>query len=63
MGEEGLPEEVGEEALEDQAFLERLHHILLEVHLLEGRLVCPETGRRFPVSNGIPNLLLHEDEV
>ncbi|KAL0033794.1 hypothetical protein WJX77_005345 [Trebouxia sp. C0004] len=28
----------------------------------EGALVCPETGRRFTVLNGIPNLLLNEDE-
>jgi hypothetical protein len=26
-------------------------------------LVCPETGRKFPVNKGIPNMLLHEDEV
>jgi uncharacterized protein YbaR (Trm112 family) len=34
----------------------------LQVHLEEGTLVCPETGRRFPVNKGIPNLLLNEDE-
>ncbi|MFS7888300.1 putative multifunctional methyltransferase subunit Trm112 [Helianthus anomalus] len=33
------------------------------VHLEEGALVCLETGRRFPVNKGIPNMLLHEDEV
>jgi hypothetical protein len=26
-------------------------------------LTCPETGRKFPVTKGIPNMLLHEDEV
>ena len=25
--------------------------------------VCPETGRKFPVADGIPNMLLNEDEV
>ena len=30
--------------------------------LFIGDLVCPETGRRFPVSDGIPNMLLNEDE-
>jgi multifunctional methyltransferase subunit TRM112 len=34
----------------------------MQVHLEEGTLVCPETGRRFPVNKGIPNLLLNEDE-
>ena len=28
---------------------------------MEGELECPESGRRFPVSEGIPNMLLTED--
>lgn len=47
----------------DEAFLRAFHHALLEVHLEEGHLVCPETGRRFKVAKGIPNMLLNEDEV
>ncbi|PSC74830.1 multifunctional methyltransferase subunit TRM112 At1g22270 [Micractinium conductrix] len=62
MGVEGLPAEATEEMLEDDAFMKKFHHALLEVHLQEGALVCPETGRKFPVSAGIPNLLLTEDE-
>lgn len=58
-----LPDEVREEMLENDVFLQKLHHALLEVYVEEGALVCPETGRRFAISNGIPNLLLHEDEV
>lgn len=60
---EGLPEAVSEELLQDDAFLQKFHHALLEVCLEEGSLVCPETGRRFPVAKGIPNMLLNEDEV
>ena len=37
--------------------------LFLQVEILEGALVCPETGRKFPISNGIPNMLLNEDEV
>jgi multifunctional methyltransferase subunit TRM112 len=33
------------------------------VTLEEGALVCPETGRKFPVAKGIPNMLLTEEEV
>ncbi|OUZ99345.1 Uncharacterized protein family UPF0434/Trm112 [Macleaya cordata] len=44
-------------------FLKKFQHALLELHLEEGALICPETGRRFPVNKGIPNMLLHEDEV
>jgi multifunctional methyltransferase subunit TRM112 len=29
----------------------------------EGTLVCPESGRKFPINKGIPNMLLNEDEV
>jgi uncharacterized protein YbaR (Trm112 family) len=61
---EGLPESVGEAQLAgDEAFLRAFHHALLEVHLEEGSLVCPETGRRFKVAKGVPNMLLNEDEV
>ncbi|NXR96872.1 TR112 protein, partial [Hypocryptadius cinnamomeus] len=46
----------------DEEFLRRLHHVLLEVEVLEGSLQCPDSGRRFPISRGVPNLLLTEDE-
>lgn len=51
-----------EKDLTDDAFLKSFHHALLEVCLIEGSLVCPETGRKFPVEKGIPNMLLTEDE-
>mmetsp|Transcript_53873 Transcript_53873/g.65033 ORF Transcript_53873/g.65033 Transcript_53873/m.65033 type:complete len:135 (-) Transcript_53873:192-596(-) len=40
-----------------------LHTMLLDVHVIEGDLVCPDTGRKFPVKEGIPNMILHEDEL
>ena len=39
------------------------HKVLFDVHLLNGHLVCPDTGRKFPVKDGIPNMILHEDEI
>lgn len=64
MGYGELPEDEPESSsLESYEFLRKFHHALLELHLEEGALVCPETGRKFPVSKGIPNMLLHEDEV
>jgi multifunctional methyltransferase subunit TRM112 len=39
-----------------------LHRLLLELHVSEGNLECPDTGRLFPISSGIPNMLLNEDE-
>lgn len=64
MGYAELPEESPESSmLDSDDFLRKFHHALLELHLEEGALVCPETGRKFPVNKGIPNMLLHEDEV
>ncbi len=54
---------ISEVVLADEAALRRIHRVLFEVSLTEGWLVCPESGRRFPVKDGIPNMLLHEDEI
>ena len=40
-----------------------MHHALVEIEVIEGHLECPESGRQFPIKNGIPNMLLNEDEV
>ena len=47
----------------DEPFLRAFHHALMEVHVKEGYLICPDSGRRFPITKGIPNMLLNEDEV
>ncbi|XP_057560145.1 multifunctional methyltransferase subunit TRM112-like protein [Hippopotamus amphibius kiboko] len=46
----------------DEKFLRKMHHILLEVDVLEGTLQCPESGRLFLISHGIPNMLLNDEE-
>ncbi|KAH9617746.1 hypothetical protein KSS87_011505 [Heliosperma pusillum] len=63
LGYSELPEDVDPSELDNQDFTGKFHHALLELHLEEGALICPETGRKFPVTKGIPNMLLHEDEV
>lgn len=60
---EDLPKEIAQNFENDQDFLKKVHHVLLEVDIVNGELVCPETGRKFPINNGIPNMLLNEDEV
>lgn len=47
---------------QDETFLRKMHHVLLEVEVLEGTLQCPESGRMFPISRGIPNMLLSSEE-
>ena len=61
--DDGLPDTKPADASGDDAFLRAFHHALLEVHVQEGYLVCPDSGRRFPITKGIPNMLLNEDEV
>lgn len=58
-----LPAAITQDLENDTEFLKKVHHVLLEVEVVNGELVCPETGRKFPISNGIPNMLLNEDEV
>ena len=43
--------------------LENLYHVLFNVHVEDGYLQCPDTQRKFPILNGIPNMILHEDEI
>eukprot|EP00656_Telonema_subtile_P001076 TRINITY_DN10514_c0_g1_i1.p2 TRINITY_DN10514_c0_g1~~TRINITY_DN10514_c0_g1_i1.p2 ORF type:complete len:117 (+),score=35.80 TRINITY_DN10514_c0_g1_i1:149-499(+) len=59
----GLPAAVAPEMLENEEFLKAVHHVLMEVRVLEGSLVCKESGRRFPISKGVPNMLLRADEL
>lgn len=59
----GLPDNVPDMYEENEEFLKAAHHVMMEVEVVEGELECPETGRKFPISEGIPNMLLREDEV
>lgn len=58
-----LPATAPTEGETNTTVLQAIHHALLEVEVVEGELVCPETKRKFPITNGIPNMLLNEDEV
>ncbi|XP_076595336.1 multifunctional methyltransferase subunit TRM112-like protein [Chaetodon auriga] len=58
-----LPAELVPDYEKDEEFLKKVHRVLLEVEVIEGCLQCPESGREFPISRGIPNMLLNEDEV
>lgn len=58
-----LPPEPSNWDADDNNFLKQVHHALLEVDVIEGHLECPETGRKFTIRNGIPNMLANEDEV
>ena len=62
MGLKTLPPMLTEELAADPQFLRALYHVLMNVHLVRGMLTCPVTGREFPVTNGIANFMLEEDD-
>merc|ERR1712003_49515 len=58
-----LPKMVPDNYENDEEFLKKAHHVMLEVEVINGDLICPESSRKFPVTDGIPNMLLNEDEI
>eukprot|EP00921_Rhytidocystis_pertsovi_P017358 GHVQ01027300.1.p1 GENE.GHVQ01027300.1~~GHVQ01027300.1.p1 ORF type:complete len:127 (+),score=17.65 GHVQ01027300.1:231-611(+) len=58
-----LPPSYNDTDKQDEHFLRMVHHVLLEIHINEATLVCPKCQREYPVSKGIPNMLLSTDEV
>ncbi|KAA1476382.1 Trm112p-domain-containing protein [Dentipellis sp. KUC8613] len=61
LGDTSLPLEQPE--MIDDDFLKHLHHVLLEIHIDEGAMVCPNCKHVYPISSGIPNMLLAENEI
>ena len=58
-----LPAEVCDDYANNEEFLKKVHHVIMEIDVIGGELECPQSGRKFPISRGIPNMLLNEDEV
>lgn len=42
---------------------EKINEAMVGIEIIEGTLVCPETATRFPIKDGIPNMLINEDQV
>lgn len=62
MGLNTLPNILTDDLAHDENFLRALYHVLMNVHLINGMLTCPETGREFPVTGGVLNMMLEEEE-
>ena len=56
VGMEGMPAQFDAALLEDPEFLLAMHKLLLAIHIKKGNLMCPESGRRFPIENGIADM-------
>ena len=46
------------EGEEEEAVLRHLHTVLLETHVMEGKLVCGNCGHEYRIKEGIANFLL-----
>ena len=55
-----LPPALDDALRRDDAFLRALQHVLFDVHVIEGSLVCEESGQTFPIEEGRPNMMLDE---
>jgi len=58
-----LPEEYKEEMLDQEQFVKEMHLLLVKRQITEGELQCPNCERVYEIKNGIPNMLLNEDEI
>lgn len=63
MGENNFPDMITDELKADQDFLRRLHRMLFEFDITKGKLVCGDCERIYPVVDGIPNLIMDDDEI
>ena len=62
VGLEGFPAAYSESLDNDEEFLMALHRLLIDVRIQKATLICPESGRTFPVENGIPDMRIPESE-
>ncbi|RHZ61864.1 hypothetical protein Glove_345g47 [Diversispora epigaea] len=46
----------------DEDFLRNIHRVLLETHIQQGKMTCPNCNHVYLVRDGIPNMLLNESE-
>jgi multifunctional methyltransferase subunit TRM112 len=63
VGLKGMPSKFNTAILEDESFLRAAHNLLLDVHIKSGTLICPESGKRFPIVDEVPNLMMIESEL
>ena len=47
----------------ENEFWEYIHKVIDETLIIEGNLKCPNCKREFPIINGIPDMVLRDDEM
>ncbi|KAN0064529.1 hypothetical protein ACQY0O_002157 [Thecaphora frezii] len=65
LGDTSLPDKGPDpsEPMLDEELLRKLHHVLLEIHVVEGQMICPNCSHVYQIRSGIPNMLLAEHEI
>lgn len=58
-----LPDNYPNGADGDEYLLKSIHRALMETRIIQGEMVCNGCGHVYPIRDGIPNMLLQEDEV
>jgi multifunctional methyltransferase subunit TRM112 len=43
--------------------LQYIHHVLFEVNIADGSLVCNNCQKKYDIKDGVPNMILNDDEV
>jgi uncharacterized protein YbaR (Trm112 family) len=54
---------LSEEELNQKDNLQYLSHLLFEIGITTGSLICNSCGREYKITDGIPNLVLNDDEI
>lgn len=57
IGLKGIPDKFDMNLMDDNDFVLAMHNLLLDIHIIKGYLVCPESGRRFPIENRIVDMM------
>ncbi len=56
-------EKLNEEEINNLDIVKYIHHLINEVQIVEGKLICNNCNREYIIHNGIPNLVLNDNEV
>mmetsp|Transcript_62083 Transcript_62083/g.102483 ORF Transcript_62083/g.102483 Transcript_62083/m.102483 type:complete len:129 (+) Transcript_62083:70-456(+) len=58
-----LPKEAPPMDCQDANLLKKIHHVINEIKVIDGQLVCPDTKATFAVKDGIPKMIFEEGDV
>ena len=57
-----VPEQLPADWKTNEQFLQALWDVLMDCQVMEGEMICPKCGRQYPIKEGIPNMVLSEQE-